>query len=154
MNQIAEETRPRRTFIRQHSVLLQNRVGSFASLVRLLARSKISIIGLSVQDSRDATVARLVLDHPDRAEDIFREKGIPFTTCQLVVAKFHDCGEGLNKCLTTLLEAETNLDFGYALMVQHEGHALLAMHLEDCYFGAEILHRAGIPLCYEEDLLR
>ena len=154
MNGTKEETKPIRTYIRQHSVLLQNRAGSFASLVRLLSQSSIHVIGLSVQDSRDATIARLIFDHPDRAEEIFQEKGIPFTTSELVVARFPDCGEGLKLCLTALLAAETNLDFAYALMVRHQGHALLAMHLEDTHFGAEVLHKAGIALCYEQDLLR
>ncbi|MGE9268325.1 MAG: hypothetical protein ACQKBY_09530 [Verrucomicrobiales bacterium] len=145
---------PRRTFVRQHSVFLPNRVGAFSSLVSLLSQGNINLIGLSVQDSRDATVARLVLDDPDRAEEIFLERGIPYTTCELVVAKIKDCQEGLRTCLATLLKAETNIDFTYALLTQHEGCSLLAMHLEDAFFGAEVLHRAGITLCYEEDLLR
>ena len=45
-------------------MLLQNRVGALASLVRLLRGARIEVIGLSVQDSRDATVARLVVTDP------------------------------------------------------------------------------------------
>ena len=54
--------------VRQFSILLQNRVGALASLVRMLRGAKIDVIGLSVQDSRDATVARMVVT--DRYKNI------------------------------------------------------------------------------------
>ena len=58
--------------------------------------------------------------------------------------------ERLNK----LYEAETNLDYAFSLMVQHQGHALLALFLEDCEFGASVLNRAGLTVVYEDELLR
>ena len=51
--------------VRQFSVLLPNRVGALAAMVKLLRSLGIEVIGLSVQDSRDATVARLVVSDPD-----------------------------------------------------------------------------------------
>ena len=74
-----EDVSKRREFVRQFSVMLPNRVGAFASLDNLLSRREIEVIGLSVQDSRDATVARLVLNDPDRAEELFMEQGIAYT---------------------------------------------------------------------------
>ena len=71
--------------VRQFSVLLPNRAGALAAMVKLLRSQKIEVIGLSVQDSRDATVARLVVSDPDTTEQLFMEKGIPHTSCELVV---------------------------------------------------------------------
>jgi hypothetical protein len=79
--------------------------------VKLLRSSAIEVIGLSVQDSRDATVARLVLSDTDTAEAIFCEKGIPHTTCELVVLALREAGPGLLQCLDILMTAETNVDF-------------------------------------------
>lgn len=142
------------TPVRQFSVLLPNRVGALASLVKLLRSSSIEVIGLSVQDSRDATVARLVLSDPDRAESIFCEKGIPHTTCELVVIALKEAGPELLKCLDILMTAETNVDFAYAMLPGPDGKALLAMHVEDYDFATSVLNRSGFRLMYEEDLLR
>lgn len=147
---VAENATP----VRQFSVMLPNRVGALASLVKLLRSSAIEVIGLSVQDSRDATVARLVLSDTDTAEAIFCEKGIPHTTCELLVLALKEAGPGLLQCLDILMTAETNVDFAYALLPGPEGQALLAMHVEDYDFATSVLNRSGFKLVYEEDLIR
>ncbi len=144
----------KREFVRQFSVMLANRVGAFSSLANLLRRRQIEVIGVSVQDSRDATVARLVLSDPDAAEELLLEKGIAFTVSRLVVVRLRESGSGLTRCLATLHEGETNVDFAYSLLVQNQGQSLLAMHLEDEEFGASILNQAGLTVVYEDELLR
>jgi hypothetical protein len=140
--------------VRQFSVMLPNRVGALASLVKLLRSSAIEVIGLSVQDSRDATIARLVLSDPDTAESIFCEKGIPHTTCEVVVIALKEAGPGLVQCLDILMTAETNIDFAYALLPGPDGKALLVMHVEDYDFATSVLNRSGFQIMYEEDLVR
>ena len=135
--------------VRQFSVMLPNRAGAFAALVKLLRTSGIEVVGISVQDSRDATVARIVVSDPDEAEHIFMEKGIPYTTCELVVIAMRESGPGLLQCLDTLMVAETNIDFAYSLMPSPEGQALLAMHVEDFEFAVSVLHQSGFKLMYQ-----
>ena len=126
--------------VRQFSVMLPNRAGAFAALVKLLRASAIEVIGVSVQDSRDAT--------------IFMEKGIPYTTCELIVIAMRESGPGLLQCLDTLMVAETNIDFAYALMPSPDGQAMLAMHVEDYEFAVSVLHQSGFKVMYQEDLSR
>lgn len=140
--------------VRQFSVMLPNRAGALAALVKLLRTYAIEVIGLSMQDSRDATVARLVVSDPDTTESIFMEKGIPHTTCELVVVAMRESGPGLLQCLDTLMVAETNVDFAYALMPGPQGQAMLAMHVEDYEFAVSVLHTSGFKLLYQEDLSR
>ncbi len=140
--------------VRQFSVMLPNRAGALAAMVKLLRSMAIEVIGLSVQDSRDATVARLVVSDPDTAEHLFMEKGIPHTSCELVVIAMRESGPGLLQCLDTLMIAETNIDFAYALMPSPEGQSLLAMHVEDYEFAVTVLHQSGFKLMYQEDLSR
>jgi len=140
--------------VRQFSVLLQNRAGALAAMVKLLRTNRIEVIGLSMQDSRDATVARLVVSDPEATEQLFMEKGIPHTGCELVVIAMRESGPGLLQCLDSLMIAETNIDFAYALMPSPEGQSLLAMHVEDYEFAVAILHQSGFKLMYQEDLSR
>lgn len=140
--------------VRQFSVLVQNRVGALAALAKLLRTSSIDIIGLSVQDSRDATIARLVVSDPDATEQLFIEKGIPHTHCELVVVSLRESSPGLVQVLDTLMIAETNIDFAYSLLPSPQGNSLLALHVEDYEFAVGILHQSGFKLMYQEDLSR
>lgn len=140
--------------VKQFSVMLPNRVGALAAMVKLLRASGIEVIGLSVQDSRDATVARIVVSDPSATEHLFMEKGIPHTHCELIVIALRESGPGLLQCLDTLMIAETNIDFAYALMPCIDGNSLLAMHVEDYEFAVAILHQSGFKLMYQDDLSR
>lgn len=147
-------TAPTGSPVRQFSILLPNRAGALASMVKLLRVSHIEVIGLSVQDSRDATVARIVVSDPETTEQIFMEKGIPFATCELLVVALRESGPGLLQCLDMLMVAETNIDFAYALLPGHHGQSLLAMHVEDHEFATDVLHNGGFKLIQQEDLSR
>ena len=140
--------------VRQFSVMLPNRSGALASLVKLLKASSVEVIGLSMQDSRDATVARLVVTDPDAAAAVFMEKGIPHTHCELIVVALRESGPGLLQCLESLKDAETNVDFAYALLPSLKGQSLLALHVEDYEFAVSILHQSGFKLLYQENLSR
>ena len=148
------DIKPNGTAPLQFSVMLKNRAGALSSLVRLLRNENIQVIGLSIQDSKDAAVIRLVVSDPDNTMRIFMEKGIPHTTSQLCVIALSEAGIGLGRALETLRAAETNLDFAYSLMPHPEGKTLMAKHLEDTQFGASVLHNAGFKVFYEEDLIR
>jgi len=140
--------------VRQFSILLQNRAGALASLVKLLRNNAIEVLGISVQDSRDATVARLVVTDPELTQQIFMKKGIPFTSCQLLVLSLKEAGPELLPVLDTLMIAETNVDFAYGLLPSQNGRALLAMHVEDYDFAVSVMNQAGFKLIYQEDLSR
>ena len=148
------EIKPNGTLPIQFSVMLKNRGGALSSLVRLLRSENIDVIGLSIQDSRDAAMTRLVVSDPDTTMRIFMEKGIPHTTSEIAVIALTEAGRGLAKALDVLRAAETNLDFAYSLMPHPEGKSLMAMHLEDTQFGMSVLHNAGFKVYYEEDLIR
>ena len=124
--------------VRQFAVMLPNRVGALAALVKLLRASMIEV----------------VVSDPDGAERLFMEKGIPHTVCELVVVALREAGPGLPQCLDTLMIAETNIDFAYALMPSPGGQTLLAMHVEDYEFALAILHQSGFKLVYQADLSR
>jgi hypothetical protein len=147
-------TLPPGTPVKQFSVLLPNRAGALAALVKLLRSQAIEVVGISVQDSRDATVARLVVTDPDSTEHIFFEKGIPHTSCELIVLSLKESGPELLPVLDTLMVAETNIDFAYSLMPSQSGHSLLALHVEDYDFATDILNKAGFKVVYQEDLSR
>jgi hypothetical protein len=139
---------------RQFSVMLPNRSGALAALVKLLRNSTVEVIGLSVQDSRDVTIARLVVSDPEMTSAVFIEKGIPHTECEMVVVALRESGPGLLQCLEVLMAAEINVDFCYALLAGPSGQSLLALRVEDFGFTVSLLHTSGFKVLYQEDLSR
>ena len=140
--------------VKQFSVMLQNRVGALAALVKLLRTTSIEVVGLSVQDARDATIARIVVSDPELTEQLFIEKGIPHTTCELLEIELREAGPNLLQCLDHLMGAETNVDFAYPLLPSYRGISLLAMHVDDLEFAASVLNQSGFVLVWQDTLSR
>lgn len=145
---------PEGTAIRQLSVFLQNRVGSLMALTKLLHDHFIEVLGLSMQDTTEMTLVRLILSDPDSAGMLFIEKGIPHTDCPIVVVELSESGRRLTECLSTLLAAELNIEFCYPLLVRPGMHPLLALHCDDGEIAANVLHRAGFRVLCQGDLSR
>ncbi|MBU6327085.1 MAG: hypothetical protein KGQ89_05615 [Verrucomicrobia bacterium] len=140
--------------MKQFSVMLQNRVGALAALVKMLRMSAIEVMGLSVQDARDATIARIVVSDPEQTEQLFLEKGIPHTVCELLVVELKEAGPNLLQCLDHLMGAETNIDFAYPLLPAYRGYSLLALHVDDLEFATSVLNSAGFVLLWQDSLSR
>lgn len=140
--------------VKQFSIMLPNRVGALAALVKMLRTHAIEVLGLSMQDARDATIARIVVSDPETAGHLFLEKGIPHTCCELLVVELKEAGPNLLQCLDHLMMAETNVDFAYPLLSVYQGYSLLAMHVDDLEFAASILNSAGFTLVWQDSLSR
>lgn len=142
------------TPVRQLSVFLLNQTGALFGVVRLLQDSGIHVLGLTVQDSVDVSVVRLVVSDPEAAETLFMERGIPFGCCDLVVIELPEGVDDLHKSLHGLLTGETNINFMYPLLVRPNGKPTLAMHVEDVDCAASFLSAEGFRVLTQPDLSR
>ncbi|MBU6300537.1 MAG: acetolactate synthase [Verrucomicrobia bacterium] len=147
-------TLPPGTPVVQLSVFLENRVGALLSIVRTINDCHVDVVGLSVVDSMDVTIVRLILTDPDAVGTVFIERGIPFSETRLTVVQLDEGAHGLSDCLTALLQGETNIHFSYPLLSRPNGKAALALCLEDNEFGISVLRRSGFTLLSQEDLSR
>ena len=147
-------TTPAGTPVKQVSVFLVNRVGALMSLVKLLQDHSIEVLGLSVQESTELTLLRLVLSDPEMATTLFMEKGIAHTSCTLTVVQLRPIVGTLTECLAALLAAELNIHFSYPLLVRPDDFPLLALNIEDPDLAAGALHSAGFRVLMQEDLSR
>jgi len=138
----------------QLSVFLENRVGALLSIVRTINDHHVEVVGLSVVDSVDVTIVRLVLTDPEAIATIFMEKGIPFSETHLAVVELDAGANDLANCLAALLQGETNIHFSYPLLSRPNGKPVLALCLEDIEFGTAVLRLAGFRLLNQEDLSR
>ncbi len=140
--------------VRQFSVFLKNKVGALLEVVRLLNLHTLDVVGLSVQDSTDSSIVRLVVSDPEMVEALFKENEIAFGVCEMVVVEMEEVATGLAQMLASLLAAEVNIFFSYPLLTRPNGRAALALHVEDHECAASVLAGDGFKLLSQADISR
>ena len=140
--------------VRQFSVFLKNKVGALLEVVRLLNLHTLDVVGMSVQDSTDSSIVRLVVSDPEVVEQIFKENDIAFGVCEMVVVEMEEVATGLAGLLASLLAAEVNIFFSYPLLIRPNRRAALAMHVEDHECAVSVLAGDGFKLLSQADISR
>lgn len=140
--------------VKQFSVFLQNKVGALLELVRLLDENNIVVLALSIAESSETAISRMITSDPDRTIEIFRENDIPHSECDLMVVELANGPGDLSGVLAALLMAEVNIHFSYPLLVRPRGRALLALHLDDIECASSVLMGEGFKLLNQGDLSR
>jgi hypothetical protein len=138
--------------VRQFNVFLENRVGNLLSLVRRFETTDIRIVSLTVLDSADCAIIRMVLSDPERALEIFERAKLPVTESDLLVVQLPESGQPLLDICKALLGAEISIHYAYPLLVGPSGCAAVALHVEDHETAANTLSRMGFTLFTENDL--
>jgi hypothetical protein len=138
--------------VRQFNVFLENRLGALLETVRHLESTELRIISITVVDSADCAIIRLVLSDPERALEIFQQARIPVTESDLLVVRLPENPQPILTILKALLMAEINVHYAYPLLVGPYGHAALALHVEDHDTAANTLKAKGFVLFSENDL--
>lgn len=137
--------------VRQFNVFLENRLGALLELVRRFETTDIRIISLTVVDSADCAIIRMVLSDPERAVEIFHQAELPITESDLLVVQLPDNDQPLLHISKALLMAEINIHYAYPLLVGPRGKAALALHVEDHEIAANTLERQGFVLFSDND---
>lgn len=140
--------------VRQYSVFLANRVGALMEVVKMLAEARVVVLALSIQDSSETSIARMVVSDPELLEELFDRNDIAFGVCEVVVAELEEGASDLPRLLAALLEAEVNILFSYTLLVRPRGRPLLAIHTDDLECASAVLGGRGFRLLQQSDLSR
>lgn len=140
--------------VRQFNVFLENRLGAMMNVVRRFESTDIRIVSLTVVDSADCAIIRMVLSDPERAVEIFRQGKFMFTESDLIVVKMKDCDQPLVEVCKALLLAEISIHYAYPLLVGvgYEHTSALAIHVNDHEMAVEMLKEKGFTIYTENDL--
>jgi len=138
--------------VRQFNVFLANRLGAMLNLVRRFETTDNRILALTVVDSTDCAIIRMVPSDPERAYEIFEQANLPFTESDLLVVTLPEGAQPLLQICKALLGAEISIHYAYPLIVAHLGRGALALHVEDIDTAAAHLQQHGFSLLSEKDL--
>ena len=144
----------REPLVRQFSAFLENKVGALLDLTRTLGDANIHICGISVVDTADASVVRMVVDDPDHCHQVLHDAHMPASESLIIVVELPQGPEKLGRVLRELVAAEVNIQYTYSLMIRPRDKALLALHCEDPEYGREVLTKAGFSVLSQKDISR
>lgn len=137
--------------VRQFNVFLENRLGAMLNLVRHFESTDIRIISLTVVDSADCAIIRMVLSDPERAYEVFQFAKLPFTESDLLVVQLPNSAQPLVEICKCLLQVEVDMHYAYPLLAGTQGNPALAIHVQDSELAAHTLQAQGFTLLSEND---
>jgi hypothetical protein len=140
--------------VRQFSVFLPNKVGAMLEVVKLLSSHHSHVVAISVSESTDSAIARIIVSDPEGVEQLFRQNNVAFGMCEVVVVEMREVATQLAKLLATLFTAEVNVHFTYPLLTRPRGLAALALHVDDNDCASSVLTGAGFKLLSQADISR
>jgi hypothetical protein len=147
----AEKLEPR---VNKFSIFLPNKVGALMEIVRRLNERNIQVVAISIQDSADTAIVRIVVTDPESVQKIFHEHEIPYSMCELCVVELKEGPTELGRMLASLLAAEVNIFGSYALLTHPRGRTALAVHVEDNECACSVLSSHGFTILGQSDISR
>lgn len=139
--------------VRQFSVFAENRVGRLHDLTALLRTHDVHIMALTVLDTTDSAIVRVIVDDPDRARELMVNNDFPYSEGVVLAVEITDESE-LKGVLAALLEAEINVFYVYSFIKRPEGRSALAISTEDVDVAAQALNQRGYRVLTQHDIAR
>ena len=140
--------------VTQFSIFLANKVGALLDVVKLLNERDVLVLALTVQDSTDTAIVRIVVSDPDTVQDLFTEHQVAHSICDLVVVELQEGATELGRLLAALLAAECNIFGSYALLTRPRGRTALALHVEDNECATSVLQSQQFTILGQSDISR
>jgi len=139
--------------VKQFSVFTENRVGRLNDLSALLKQNNVHIIALTVLDTTDSAIVRMIVDDPDKARELMINNDFPYTECDVLAVEITDESD-LKGVLGALLEAEINVHYIYSFIKRPSDRAALAINVEDADVAAQALNHRGFRVLTQRDISR
>lgn len=133
-------------FVEQISIFLENKSGRLAEVTRVLADNDIDISALSIADTKDFGILRLIVNNPEKALLILKEQGFTVSSTNVIAIGVQDKPGGLSKALEILDRLKIGIEYMYAFVSKAEDEALVLLRVEDPTRAVEVLRENGISV--------
>ncbi len=139
-------------FIKQLSIFVENKTGRLHEIMDTLADSGINISALSMADTSDFGVLRLIVSDVDTAKKVLKEAGVISKVTDVIAVYIDDKAGGLVSVLDGISDAGVGIDYMYAFLGRTEGKALMVMKPSDMGLALKVFEQNGIKLASPEEI--
>jgi len=141
--------------LHQISVFLENSPGKLQQLTDALAEHKINMRALSLAETSDFGIVRIIVDDLDAAAGVLKKENFVHTLTNVLGVAIPDEPGGLNRVLRVLSEKGINVEYMYAFLSRKDlCHAYMIFHVQSPAAALSALAEKGIACISQEDLIR
>lgn len=138
--------------VHQISIFLENRAGQLAQVTRVLADNGIDMRAISIAETTDYGVLRLIVDDAKKATNILLANGFVLSMTPVHVVAVPDQAGGLAPVLEAIAEGQLDIEYMYSLFTHKEGKAYMVFRNSDEEKFVSLLAAHGIALASKEEL--
>jgi len=138
--------------IDQISVFLENRPGRLAEITEYLGEAKIDLRAMSIADTADFGILRLIVDRPDDALAILKEKECIVTVTPVIAVSIDDSPGSLAKALRLFADADITIEYLYAFITHKKEHAYVIFRVEDNDKAIKLLNDNGMTIAKKDEI--
>lgn len=139
--------------LRQFCVFMENRVGLLHELLKQIERHDMRICALSIVDTVDFAVARVMVDDSDRAREILQLSNFTVIENDILGVELPDEADPFGTIFRVLVGAEINISYTYPLLYRRAPRGAIALYVDDIDSARQILQDQGQRLLTENDLI-
>ena len=136
----------------QISVFLENRAGQLAEITKILADNNIDMRAISIAETSDYGVLRLIVDQPQKATSILLEQGFILSKTPVTTVQVPDQPGGLAPVLQLIAEGDIDIEYMYSLFTHKEGNAYMVFRVSDDEKFTSLLAQNGIAVANRQEL--
>ena len=140
--------------IKQLTVFVQNSKGTIVSVTDILAKNNVNIRALSIAETKDFGILRLIVNDQELATKLLEENDYLIKTIDVIGVKIGDKPGELTSALAVLDKADINVEYLYAFMARTEKHAYVVLRVENNQLAQAVLADAGFKLITEQDVCK
>jgi len=138
--------------VKQISVFIENKKGRLIAVTSCLAENLVNIRALSLADTSDFGILRLIVDHPNRAYRVLKEAGFTVRETEVLALEVADVPGGINAGLIALERAGINVEYVYAFLGVEQGKALNVLKVDKMEEAFAALSADGLRLLEGEEV--
>lgn len=138
--------------VEQISVFLENKSGRLADVAEILALSGINIRALSLADTTDFGILRLIVNDTEKAKQVLKENGFTVGKTEVLAVEVPDRPGGLAEILKVMKAQGTNVEYMYAFVQKSAGNAIIIFRFDELERAIETLQSAGIRILKGEEV--
>lgn len=138
--------------LKQLTVFVENRQGALVDITDILAKNGVNIRALSIADTKDFGILRLIVNDNEVAQKTLSDAGYLLKMTDVVGVKIGDAPGKLSGALAVLDQNSINMEYLYAFMTRTERHAYVVLRVEDNAAAEAALEAAGYHLITDADV--
>ena len=138
--------------IKQISIFVENKPGRLSAITKLLSDNGIDIRALSVADTKDFGILRLIVNNPDKACEVLKKADCTVSLTNVIAIGIHDKPGGLAVAMECLYAANISVEYMYAFISKSEDQAYVILRVENNDKAVEALKENNFTILKAEEV--